>query len=278
MISARHGRITPLPAAQHPSKGDHHEDSRTHGYRLWANDRPRMDRIVECHGLLGWRRTPPLQQRRLQVRHVRVVCLAGMVAVAAALSGCGGSSPGDGSSQGDDAFPIAFSVSEALASAKAHGLDWEVGVLQDGAITAGEYEDAYDRYVQCEYDLGYVPGVPKYLDPVSGTRWVSLEPYGGPEDPDKMAEILEQKCDGPLSLIETPYLATTPERMDARLLARFKECLDTKGIAYEGDEVNYNEFTKDLSDAEFASGPHFDCLVEAKQDVYPEAIGVMVGR
>jgi hypothetical protein len=210
------------------------------------------------------------------------VRIAGLVTVAAlvtVLSGCGGSSAsGNDVSSDDAALPLVFSVSEALAVAKAHGLDWEVGVLQDGTITAGEYEDAYDRYMQCEYDLGYVPGVPKYLDPVSGTRWVSLEPYRGPEDPDEMAVIMYRKCTAPRGLIEDPYLATTPQRMDARLLARFKECLDSKGISYEGDEVNYNEFTDGLSDAEFASGPHFDCLVEAKRDVYPDAIGISVSR
>jgi len=207
------------------------------------------------------------------IRFVRVACLAAVTALLVVLSGCGGSSSAEG-----DALPLTSSVSEALAAAESHGLDWEVGVLQDGTITAGEYEDAYDRYVQCLYDLGFVPGIPKYLDPISGTQWRSLESYEGTEDPDEMADTMDRECVGPLSLVETPYLSTTPQRMDPRLLVRFKECLDAEGIAYEGDEVNYNEFTEELSDHDFAFGPHFDCLQESMRDVFPDAIGGGVSR
>lgn len=206
------------------------------------------------------------------VRHPAATASTAVILVAL-LSGCVGAS-----SQPDEFLPLTSNVSEALEAAESHGLDWEAGVLKDGTITATEYEDAYDRFRQCLFDLGYTPGIPKYLDPVSGTQWRSLDRYEGSEDPDEMALVMDKKCVGPLTLIETPYLAGTPQRMDARVLARFRECLDAHDLPYEGNEVNYNEFTEELSDHDFAYGPHFDCLVESVKDVYPDVIGVGVGR
>jgi hypothetical protein len=62
-------------------------------------------------------------------------------------------------------------VDEALTIAKANDLKWEIGILNDGNISATEYEEGYDRFMSCVKKLGYVFDKPKYLDPISGQMW-----------------------------------------------------------------------------------------------------------
>jgi len=201
------------------------------------------------------------------------------VMLSIALSACStASSLDDGSRDVSEWSVETGEVSEALEIAKKHHLDWEVGVLEDGIITASEYEDAYDRSMQCYTDLGYVVRIPKYLDPISGLRWRSHQGYEGPRPLEEMEIVSDETCWVVLDLIQIPYLHNNPERMDVRLLARFKKCLDEHDLPYKGDEVNYNEFTADLNDHDFAFGPHFDCLTESMEDVYPNAMGGGVGR
>lgn len=193
--------------------------------------------------------------------------------IVVALAGCSAPVPDE-----QTELPTTASIAEALRAAESSGLDWEADVLRDGTITAGEYEDAYDRYMQCLAEQGYVDGVPKYLDPVNGIQWKSLQPYGGTEDLEVMERTMQVECVDPLQLVEVPYLHVTPQRMEGRLLARFRECLDANGLEHAGTEVNYDEFTTGLTDEEFAYGPHFDCLAESVHEVHPDAIGAGVAR
>ena len=87
-------------------------------------------------------------------------------------------------------------------------------------------------------------------------------------------------CDERIFLVETPFVLTTPKRMDPQLLAKFRECLDANGVTYSGDEVNFNEFTAELSDSEFRNGDSSlsTCLVDSAFELYPDLISVGVGR
>jgi hypothetical protein len=166
-------------------------------------------------------------------------------------------------------------VAEALDTAKASGLKWEISVLEDGKITPAENEEAADHFATCVEKLGYVLDEPKYLDPVNGQQWRVMATYQGGG---KAPESKMRDCSDRWSVIETPYVMTTSKKMDPRLLARFKQCLDEQNLPYTGNETNYNEFTKDLSDQEFAYGPYFDCLSTSADDVFPDLPGVSVGR
>ena len=175
-----------------------------------------------------------------------------------------------------DAYSYApTTVNEALNTARSVGFEWEIGILEDGIITAEEYEEAYSLFMKCVSDLSYVFNNERYLDPVNGQQWHINGTYRGPGE---APEGKMRRCDERLSLVETPYVVTTPKRMDGRLLARFQQCLDGAGLAYSGKEVNYNEFTEHLSDMEFGYGPYFDCLSESVEDIYPHVVGVSVGR
>ena len=166
-------------------------------------------------------------------------------------------------------------IAAALADAKAAGLKWEVGVLEDGKITPAENEAAADRFAKCIEKLGYVMDEPKYLDPVNEQQWRVMATYkgAGKAPDDKM-----NACSDRWSIIETPFVLSTPRRMDPRLLARYRQCLDQEKLPYKGDETSYNDFTKDLNDHDFAYGPYFDCLTVSMKDVFPNVVGVGVGR
>lgn len=198
----------------------------------------------------------------------RVALSVAVIGSLFALAACSSSDEGSYSS-------TPATVTAALDTAISVGFEWEVGVLEDGVITADEYEEAYDRFMKCVSDLGYVFDGDRYLDPVDGQQWHVMGTYLGPGE---APEEDMRACDDRLSLIETPYVITTPKRMDPRLLTRFKQCLDKAGLAYSNNEVNYNDFTEDLSDMEFAYGPYFDCLAESVEDIYPNVVGVGVGR
>jgi hypothetical protein len=210
--------------------------------------------------------------RRIQYRHVTPTSALAVTAVGVVLWGIAGCASSD-APEGSVWTPS--SISEARLIAEENGLEWEIDVLRDGRISASEYEEGYDRYMKCNRDLGYVFDKPKYLDPIEGQVWRSIGAYEGvgeAPEPDMVA------CENRLSVIETPYVLTTPKRMDPKLLARFRECLDEAGIAYGGNELNYNDFTEDLSDQEFGSGPEWNCLVESTRETFPDVIAFGVGR
>jgi len=186
-----------------------------------------------------------------------------------ALSGCASSNSEDGT------FGIPRDASEALKIANANGFDWEVGVLEDGIVSSSEYEEAYDRFIECAVSLGYVFDQPKYMDPVEGLVWRSLGAYEGVGE---APEEEEMACENRREIIEAPYALNNPKRMDPRLLAGFQQCLDKNGIAYEGTEVSYNDFTKDLSEEEFMSGPRMTCLQETAVELFPDLLAVSVSR
>lgn len=188
------------------------------------------------------------------------------------LVGCAAtaSAPGAG-----DAATV--SIAHSLETAQQQGFAWEVSVLDDGVITASEYEQSYDRYMLCQRDLGYEFDAPKYLDPVTGVRWKALSMYHGPgEAPIDDATA----CDERMFLIELPYAELTPERMAPELLAAFRACLDDNGISYRGDKLNFDDFTRELSDNEYAAegSEHTRWLVDTAFELYPDLIGVSVGR
>ena len=169
------------------------------------------------------------------------------------------------------------SIASSLETAREKGYEWEVSVLEDGTISAGEYEQAYDRYMDCQVALGYVFDKPKYLDPVEGQRWQALSEYRGAGDAplDKMAE-----CDSRIFLIEDPYVVTTPKVMDPQLMAKLRSCLDEKGIPYRGDEVNFNDFTSGLGDDAYrdSDSPYTSCLLDSAFELFPDLISVGYGR
>jgi hypothetical protein len=174
-------------------------------------------------------------------------------------------------------IPVNISVSEALAVAQERGFEWEVSILEDGAISPGDYEQAYDQYMECQRELGYVFDKPRYLDPVEGQRWQALSMYRGAGEPP-----LEGMgaCDERIFLVEHPYVSTSPKRMEAQLLAKFRECLDDKGITYRGDEVSFNDFTTDVDDEQYrdSESTYTSCLVDSAYELYPDLIAVGYGR
>lgn|GEM_PF-5104812 len=186
------------------------------------------------------------------------------------LTGCGTEPPPP---------PVVTTVAEALEVAQDRGFDWEVGILDDGVISAGEYEQAYDRYMKCQEDLDYVFTRPKVLDPVSGLQWQAMAEWRGTGEP----ALLDpgNECDTRFFLIEPPYLQTNEHRMDPALREAFMTCLDANGIAYTGDERNFDDFTRSLDDAALGDardGTHVSCLLETVNELFPEVLWVSYGR
>ncbi|MBX3068241.1 MAG: hypothetical protein KF844_06315 [Cryobacterium sp.] len=185
-----------------------------------------------------------------------------LVALAFSVTGCSASQ----SSESEVWLPS--SVSEALQIAKDHDLKFETSVLQDGVISSNEFEKAFDQYMDCAGELGYV-FEPKYLDPVEGQLWRSIGTYeGAGEEPINA----EQECENRLSLIEAPYVLTTPKRMDPKLLSAFEECLTVKGISFTGNEVNFNDFAENDQSTSLG-GSKFGCLQESMSKVFPDVVG-----
>ena len=175
--------------------------------------------------------------------------------------------------------PAVLTVAEAIDVARDKGFEWESAVLEDGTISGGEYEQAYDRYMACQEDLDYVFDKPKVLDPVSGLQWQAIGEWKGTGEPGLLDP--NNKCDTRFYLIETPYLQSTPHRMDPVLREAFMSCLDTNGIAYNGDEVSFADFTESLSDAELGeatSGSHVSCLLDSVKTHFPDVLWVSYGR
>lgn len=199
--------------------------------------------------------------------------MAAGVASALVLAGCTTSASG-----GSSGFFAGSTATEASAFAQANGFDWEVGVLDDGRISAGEYEQAYDRYMKCQEDLGYVFDKPKILDPVGGLQWQAISVFRGTGEPPLLQE--DHPCYVKIFLIEDLYLSTSTERMDPTLLAALKACLDDKGVPYRGDEVKFADFTDGLTDAELADEDEqrVSCLIEKATELFPDLLAVNYGR
>lgn len=204
-----------------------------------------------------------------------------LVTVCMALSGCsGGSDPlGDSNDIGGGLVSV-LTVAEARIVAEERGYSWESSILQDDVITAGEYEQAYDRFMKCQEDLGWVFDRPKFLSPVNGLQWQALAiDWRGTGDPP--TADLEDRCEVPFFLLEFAYLHTTAHRMDPALRSAFVACLDEHGLEHRGDETNFNEFTSHLSDAEYladSEGTYQYCLTEEAVGMYPELLWISLGR
>jgi hypothetical protein len=202
---------------------------------------------------------------------IRLISAASTLVLAALVtSGCSATSAY--SSAGTVWDPS--TVADALVIAKAQHFSWEVGVLQDGRITAAEYEQAFGRFMDCASKLGYVFKEPKYLDPVEGQLWRSVGTYEGPG---KAPSAREQACENRLGLIQDPYVLTTPKRMDPKLLAAFEVCLDGKGVHYKSTDTNFNDFAGNHNSA-YTSGPYMDCLDSSMKQVFPNVTAYGVGR
>lgn len=201
------------------------------------------------------------------MRLARTIVLA--IASVFVLAACSADASDDGIYQ-DETTLFATSVSGALTLAQQNDLEWEASILADGTITAAEYEDAHDRYMQCQKDLGYVLKYDKWLDPIDGLTLYSILIYDDPETVDAVTPVMTQKCDKPYYLVLETYRHTTPHRMDPNLIPLYQKCLTKNDIEFSGTERSLKEFVGESDQASAIAGAYGNCAQEAVVELRPD--------
>lgn len=168
-----------------------------------------------------------------------------------------------------DALPTAVTTDEASAIAQDYDYEWEAEVLSDGQISPAEYEEAHDKYMECQVGLGYTVKQTKALDPIENLQWFSVVLYEGTEDATDMGKTLSTTCDHRYFTIETPYLAVSTGHISPELLPSFTACLATIPAEPTGSETSLAEFSE-LAEGDVAKqNAIYDCIEESVKTVFP---------
>lgn len=187
------------------------------------------------------------------------------------ISGCSSST----SPSPANAIPIVNTVAEALAVATARNFEEEKTILKDGHISYEEYASSVEKANRCLTKNGYTLGK-VMLDPVSGTQLYYGGTYAGPKG--SYDDVAVSMCGDRLSIIEVPYLASTPQKMDPTLLAAVGQCLDDRGVSHTGNETKLEDFftAGENTDAILAS-PIVACVKEKAMALFPDLPGIGIG-
>lgn len=164
------------------------------------------------------------------------------------------------SDEGSPARPTGFAIDESIQVAADYNQDWESEVLGDGVITAQEYEEAHDRFIQCQLDLGFTMKKEKSLDPINSVQWHSVVLYQGSDATDDLAEKMDATCGHRYFNIETPYLALQTGYISDEILPDFQACLSTIPVAPTGSEKSIEEFSELAAGDSTIRNSIFDCV------------------
>lgn len=219
--------------------------------------------------MIKWGCTSPRRLRRCATcgtgGKMRRLGILVVLPTALMLSACGG---GDSS----DSSTLTESQIQRLAGeAEEAGYLDQASILEDGIVTAEEYEAAVDSYVDCVAEYGYTVSE-RVVSPVDSLSLEYATDTAG-FNPDEAQSNIQSCSEGHISYVERGYLGSHEARMDGPLLLALDSCVSEHGVRTTGDEATARDFFElDGMDP----GLLAMCISNAADELYPDLPSISV--
>lgn len=170
----------------------------------------------------------------------RVLAPFGFVAFALILVGCGTATPDESGTKSAKVVDPATVVEDALSQAEDGGLESQVSLLSDGAVTLDDYKKSVENYIVCVTEQGFEVDGPM-LNPADN-QLLLMQVYDG-ETTNEASANADTNCRAKhVDLVERAYRTLTEPRMDPALVQETYRCLDNANLEYTGDESKFEDF------------------------------------
>lgn len=172
---------------------------------------------------------------RMTVRLPRGRAIGAVLASAAVLALTSCSATGAASSD-----VTADSIRADAKRLKAKGYTEQAALLEDGVVTAAEYETAFQQFSQCVSDMGYEVA-DLTVNPVDGITYLfGVDPKG--RDENQVQEARDTCAARYWDHVGPDYSATAPKHMDEALRQGALACMAKAGYKLTGTESSFREF------------------------------------
>lgn len=188
------------------------------------------------------------------MRRTRIVVL---LSAAVLLTACGSATEDETLSEGQ--------IERLAGEAEAAGYVEQSSILEDGTVTAEEYEVAVDNYAGCVEEYGYTVSE-RVTSPVDGLLLEYVTDVGGFDQDEASANI--QACsERHVPYVERAYLGSHEARMDGPLLRALDACVSERGVQTTGNETQARDFfeLEGMNPAMLS-----ECINEAAHGLYPD--------
>jgi hypothetical protein len=178
----------------------------------------------------------------------------GLLAAVAVVCGSGCTVGG-----GDGSVVTATAIKADARDLKKNGYAEQAAMLEDGDITAQEYQEAFDLLRACIDNVGAEMEGP-WTNPVDGISLSFTILY----DLDmKRGEELTTACqERYFTTLDGDYLELHPGQMDPLLREAVSECMVGKGFESSGDELTVQDFAGEGSVTDGKLTPRGEALTE----------------
>jgi hypothetical protein len=187
------------------------------------------------------------------------------------LTGCAAQS---GSPSGERL--TADQIRAAAKDFRADGNVWLAELLEDGEVTADDYERAARRYEECMQELGYEVPKPAVNPTDSMTYIYDIRP-GSKSEATFSAD--QEGCLNPdLNFVEAAYLNTGVQRIDESLRIAAQACMAAQGYDIPDEANEIRAFSGDpATDQGAQRNAAATCLSDEALRMFPELPFVSVG-
>lgn len=162
--------------------------------------------------------------------------------------------------------PVASPIEVAAEQARSAGYSTQYEALRDGSVSATEYRESIDRFLNCLQESGLSSSAP-ILNLSDGIQY-SYEITVPQAIAEADFEQIRTECDQTyLRLTEDSYLVNATPVTDAPLMAGLIDCLRASGVAVSGTETNIPELQDDPGNA---TGEQLTtCVTQVGEQLYP---------
>ncbi len=144
----------------------------------------------------------------------------------------------------DDSSASSLTADDIRADAKQlaeDGRTEQAAMLEDGEVTAAEYEDAFQKYSECLTTRGF--DIAEFsVSPVDGVSYLFGVDANGRETDDKTYAEQDECRNRYWEPLNTDYSATAPKRMDEGLRQAALACMADAGYTLPSTVTVYADF------------------------------------
>ncbi|MDR1189624.1 MAG: hypothetical protein LBK95_19595 [Bifidobacteriaceae bacterium] len=183
------------------------------------------------------------------------------------------------SESGDSAQVTSAVIIADARDLEKNGYAEQAAMLQDGVITAREYQDAFDLMRKCVEDLGMVVDGPYTNRVDSFSLSFSFGPGGGEDAEWKDGDTAKiDECEDRYWIpLDVDYEGSHVGRMDPLLREAMAECLPREGFKVSGDELTLQDFVGEQGVTDEGLTPRAEAVAECVRTegmrLYPEQGG-----
>jgi len=156
--------------------------------------------------------------------------------------------------------------------ARAQGFDLMAQQLDDGTISAEEYEASFVAHNSCLEKTGWTfDAAPAVWNPVDHVKLIRQGV--APQSPDIAGQLL---CDEQFDYVDFLFQTTTTPKMDLPLLSAVQSCLEEKNVPYFTGAINLSELVGPDAGSSSSANLIADCVSTQAKRLYPEIPAISI--